>query len=109
MLKTLLDRAMENGGVAITSGAVMAWKVDKEGEAWTGPLWVHPDCRRQGIGTALVKEVARQAQGRGCRFLNSKTMAANPATEMYRKMGRTAVKEDGQHVWWRDSIDRIIG
>ena len=108
MLKRALDKALQDGGVAIMDGGVMTWHIDHQGEAWTGALWVHPERRRQGLGTALVKEVARQAKERGCKFLNSKTHISNQAiTNMYYRMGRKREGMDAEHIYWRDPIDRI--
>lgn len=108
-MKKLLDQAIEDGGVVCVDGGVMMWRLDGT-EAWTGPLWVHPDHRRQGLGTGIVKEVATRAKAAGATHLNSKTMKnRDDVTAFYRKMGRTIVGIDEEHIYWRDAIETVVG
>ena len=76
-------------------GAAIAY--DTEGLSMLGGrkdlavLWdlrVHPDFRRQGIGTKLFEYAARWARERGCRQLKIETQTVNvPACRFYVKQG----------------------
>ena len=106
-IKRQLDTALQEGGVVILEGGLMTWHM-VGGEAWTGPVWVHPNFRGQGLAAELVKVVAHQAGAKGATHLNSKTLVANRAiTYVYDKMGRHMVDMDAEHIYWRDSIERI--
>lgn len=107
-VKRILDRALNEGGVAIVDGGVMLW-TQEGNEAWTGAVWVHPDYRRQGLATHMVREVARQAKAAGVHYLNSKTMIQNRAvTEVYRRLGRKMVNMDAEYIYWRDNVDDLL-
>ena len=49
-------------------------------------LWVHPDHRRQGIGTRLVQEFEMVAQSRGCNMFYLGTFSFM-APSLYRSLG----------------------
>jgi ribosomal protein S18 acetylase RimI-like enzyme len=78
-------------------GAVIAWKTDGlrmlEGRENLAVLWdirVHPDCRRQGVGTSLFNKVAKWARARECRQLKIETQNINlPACRFYAQQGCT--------------------
>jgi len=54
-------------------------------------LWdirVHPDSRRQGVGTKLFKQVVEWSKKKGCRHLKIETQNINvPACRFYAKQG----------------------
>jgi ribosomal protein S18 acetylase RimI-like enzyme len=72
------------GGVII--GAVMAGFDGHRG--WMNYLAVDPDCRRQGLGRALVAEVERLLRERGCPKLSLQLRRDNPdALAFYARLG----------------------
>lgn len=106
-IKRQLDLALDEGGVVILEGGLITWRMVGN-EAWTGPVWVHPNFRGQGLAAQLVKVAAHQAKAKGATHLNSKTMVANRGiTMVYDRMGRNMVDMDAEHIYWRDVIDRI--
>ena len=48
-------------------------------------LWVEEKCRRQGIGSSLIREAERAAREKGCRFMTLGTFdfQARPLYEKY--------------------------
>ena len=76
---------------------------------WTGwrglyleDLYVTPDARGTGAGTALLKRLARIAKDRGCaRFEWSVLTWNTPAIDFYRSLGAVSMED------WR--INRVTG
>ena len=76
---------------------------------WTGwrglyleDLYVTPEARGSGAGTALLKRLARIAKDRGCaRFEWSVLTWNTPAIDFYRSLGAVSMEE------WR--INRVTG
>ena len=65
-------------------------EIDSQEAAWIGWFGVHPDCRGEGIGKALLDFVFREAEKRGRKFLrvySSTYFAEKEALEMYRRRG----------------------
>lgn len=59
-----------------------------EGEAEIEPIIVSSDCRQQGIGTALVRNVIQEANQLGVKFLNVRPVARNQdAILFFTKLG----------------------
>ena len=57
-------------------------------EGYIANVAVSPDCRRQGIGTKLVREMIRQARVRGLAFLTLEARESNaPAIALYESCG----------------------
>ena len=57
-------------------------------EAYISNVAVSPDCRRQGIGAALIAELTRRAGRLELAFLTLEARASNaPAIRLYEKMG----------------------
>jgi len=54
-------------------------------------LLVHPDCRRQGIGRALMDELERAAAGRCRNLLTLDTRTGDAAEPLYRSIGYETV------------------
>jgi ribosomal protein S18 acetylase RimI-like enzyme len=55
---------------------------------WVHYLAVHPDHRRQGIGTALMRSVEERLIGMGCPKLNLQVRASNQSVlPFYRRLG----------------------
>ena len=51
---------------------------------------VHPDCRRQGIATALIEELVARLKERGSHILRLEVRESNtPAIALYNSMGFT--------------------
>lgn len=83
----------ESGGqlVGFATGYLTVAGVLAERLVHLGDLYVTPEHRRQGIATALVHEVARQAASRGIRLVRWLSLAAN--TELnawYASLGATS-------------------
>ena len=57
------------------------------GIAIVGPVGVHPEYRRQGIGTRMLGSLLEYLKGRGCTAAYLGLSAANPAVHLYRKIG----------------------
>ena len=85
--------AMRNG--SRLGGAVVAWNtpgVDMlEGRDDLAVLWdlrVHPDHRREGVGSRLFQHAAAWARAKGCRQLKIETQNSNVrACKFYAKQG----------------------
>ena len=57
-------------------------------EVYISNVAVSPDCRRQGIGAALIAELTRRAGRLELAFLTLEARASNaPAIRLYEKMG----------------------
>jgi ribosomal protein S18 acetylase RimI-like enzyme len=55
---------------------------------WIYSLTVSPECRRKGIGTALMRHIERELARRGCPKINLQLLASNAATvAFYEKLG----------------------
>jgi uncharacterized protein len=58
---------------------------------WIGRLCVHPDRRRAGLGTRLVREVESRLAAKGCPKVNLLVESANlDAVPFYQRLGYTA-------------------
>ena len=57
----------------------------KGGVGWIGHVVVHPDCRRRGIGSALVEAVIARLEEAGCRALL--LIATDLGRPVYEKLG----------------------
>lgn len=69
-------------------GTVMAGYDGHRG--WIYSLAVAPDCRKRGIGSALVQHVEQSLLHRGCAKLNLQVVAANSeVVTFYEKLGYT--------------------
>lgn len=57
-------------------------------EGYITNVAVSPDCRRQGIGRALIEELAQRARAQGLSFVTLETRASNaPAIALYEGAG----------------------
>lgn len=64
-------------------------------------LYVSPDCRRQGIGSALMQQVETWARAQGDRQIGLQVFQHNrPARQLYEKLGYQP-----QSIWMVKSID----
>ncbi len=55
---------------------------------WIDPIIVHPDCKRQGLGTHLMRWASSALHGRGVEKLRLAVTDANePALALYHKLG----------------------
>ncbi|KTE10728.1 GNAT family acetyltransferase [Sphingopyxis sp. H115] len=79
----LLFVAVEGGAVI---GSVMAGYDGHRG--WLYAMAVRRDCRRGGVGTALVREAERALAALGCEKVNLQVRASNEAVaRFYTKLG----------------------
>ncbi len=88
MLREELDKGIflvaERDGQAI--GYVGCQTVLDEG--YITNVAVSPDCRRQGIGRALIEELAQRARAQGLSFVTLEARASNaPAIALYEGAG----------------------
>ena len=82
-------------GIRRVGGAIVAWKTPDveflEGRDDIAALWdirVAPECRGQGIGSALFKRAAQYAKSRRCAQLKIETQDINVrACQFYAKQG----------------------
>jgi ribosomal protein S18 acetylase RimI-like enzyme len=65
-------------------------------------LWVHPEYRRRGMGTRLMRDLHERAEGRGCRTFYLETMSFQ-APQLYRALGYQTRLEIGG---FRDGITK---
>jgi ribosomal-protein-alanine N-acetyltransferase len=71
-------------------GYLIAWFIYDE--VHLGNLAVHPDCRRQGIGRALLAELVNKSRRRGATFITLEVRARNAAAiALYSEFGFQAV------------------
>ena len=76
--------------VAERGGEVLGYVglMDVLDEGYISNVAVSPDCRRQGIGAALIAELIRRAGQLELAFLTLEARASNaPAIRLYEKMG----------------------
>ena len=88
MLREELDKGIflvaERDGQAI--GYVGCQTVLDEG--YITNVAVSPDCRRQGVGSALIEELAQRARAQGLSFVTLEARASNaPAIALYEGAG----------------------
>ena len=91
LIGRLLDRfsvALEDDGSV--AGYLALSSVLDEGSI--DNVAVRPDCRRRGIGDALLQDAAERAREKGLAFLTLEVRASNgPAVGLYEKHGFSAV------------------
>jgi ribosomal protein S18 acetylase RimI-like enzyme len=78
--------------VAVLDGKVVGFvhfRCCRDGHATIYEIAVLPECRRQGVGRALVEAVCKEAALRGCVVLQLKCPINLPANEFYRRTGFT--------------------
>ena len=69
-------------------------------------LWVHPDVRRQGIGSRLLERFEAAARTRGCAVLTLEVLQDNPARCLYERFGFNADPHDDQETtfFWKKKL-----
>ncbi len=94
--------AQEQGGVV---GTVRLWPVEAGGRAalLLGPLAVHPDCRRRGIGAALMRRAVRAARDSG----HAAVLLVGDAS-YYGRFGFTAAKTGALTMPGSREPDRLL-
>lgn len=50
-------------------------------------IWIHPDHRKEGLGTRLLSEAARLLHDRGCSVVSLETYSFQDAIDFYRGHG----------------------
>jgi ribosomal protein S18 acetylase RimI-like enzyme len=64
-----------------------------EGALHLVELQVHPECRNQGVGAALLGHVVERAQAQGRAVVSLTTAIDNPARRLYERSGFRVVEE----------------
>jgi GNAT superfamily N-acetyltransferase len=73
-------------------------------------LYVQPDSRRSGIGTALLRELARRATARGCGRMEWSVLDWNaPSIEFYRGLGAAPMDEWTTFRLTGEALTRLAG
>ena len=57
------------------------------GSIYTDQLWVHPDCRKKGLGHQLMEAVHDCGRKSGCSMATVATMSFQGAKTFYEKLG----------------------
>ncbi len=93
--------ALKDGRVV---GYLIAWFILDE--VHLGNLAVHPDCRRQGIGRALLEELITRAERHGSSFITLEVRAGNRAAmSLYaRYLFRPAGVRKGYYAGREDAV-----
>lgn len=76
-------------------------------EGYITNVAVSPDCRRQGVGRALIEELARRARAKGLAFVTLEARASNaPAIALYEGAGfvRVGVRKNFYTVPAEDAV-----
>lgn len=71
--------------------------VSRDGALWIVRIEIDPRCHNQGLGSAIVKLVQRQAAERSMPLF-LEVFAHNPARHLYERLGFRAVSRDGPSV-----------
>jgi len=105
------------GGAALILGFQpgISTPFDKEGVVALWDIRVHPDERRSGIGSMILRSSARWARERGCTYMRIETSSVNvPACKFYAKNGcnlvavhrqgyaSTKVSDESMLIWHLD-------
>ncbi len=102
-----------NGSVCGYAGM---WVLMDEGHITN--IAVHPDFRRQGVGTALLREIARRGKARGVEKLTLEVRPSNVAAQnLYSQLGFVArgrrkryYSDTGEDalIMWLDDLDYLL-
>lgn len=96
---------IRRAGVPVAAAVLALWPPG----AHVASLGVHPDHRRAGLGTALLRDAMVRARGSGAHFLSLEVDRANDsARRLYRREGFGLVRrfrEDGR---WRVAMRRRL-
>jgi GNAT superfamily N-acetyltransferase len=95
-------------GFALFFGTFSTWEC-RPG-IWIEDLYVRPAHRRDGVGRALVAQVAAIALARGCARLEWTALDWNrPALDFYEKLGATRLEDWVTHRVERAALQRLAG
>jgi ribosomal protein S18 acetylase RimI-like enzyme len=83
--------ARDRVGVAGSVQVHPAWAPNQPHRAEVVKLLVHRRCRRQGLGTRLMRAAEEAAGGAGFGLLTLDAKRGGPADALYRALGWTAV------------------
>ncbi len=95
---TRFELVPRGGGPQVGCALVRAMEWGRAGRpgrvAGLVDLFVEPNCRRQGIATYLIGELARSLANQGVSFLEAQAQLSNlPLLQLYRKLGFLQVAE----------------
>lgn len=100
-----LARRRDPGGRSRVLGFANYWLVHDELHLLN--LATHPDHRRQGIGTRLMRHLAGVAQARGCRYITLEVRRSNHAAQaLYRAQAFQPVGVRARY--YSDGEDAIV-
>lgn len=125
--KVVATEALLHEALFSTPPAAEALIAERDGEAigmalffhnfstWTGwrglyleDLYVTPEARGTGAGTALLKRLARIAKERGCQRFEWSVLTWNtPAIEFYRSLGAVSMEDWRVNRVTGDALDRL--
>lgn len=103
--KVILAELTDGSGVPRLAGFAVLWNVC--GELQINDVAVHPELRRRGIGSRLIGEALRWAEGQGATSATLEVRKKNlPAIGLYRRLGFT---QDGvRRGYYEDGEDALL-
>lgn len=107
---TVVKEAMTHKGTSIITlgGTDIGWfqVLESRKTIYLGQIYIHPDIRNHGIGTAIVQDLVDRAKRDG-RTLTLDVMRNNRARGLYERLGFRVVGETEHkfEMQWRDTGD----
>lgn len=79
---------------------------DRPGSVWVGNIELHPRFHRAGVGSAILRDVQRQAAARGLQ-VTLQVLKVNPARRLYERLGFRHTGETKTHflMAWEVPVD----
>src|SRR5207248_7422685 len=83
----ILVVAEQDGRIVGTAQLHLATRANARHRAEVAKVLVHPNCQRQGIGRALMREIETAARANGRTLLVLDTREGDAANDFYRSLG----------------------
>ena len=94
-----------NSTIIVVDGKDAGWMtvIRRPDHIELASIYLQPDRQRHGIGTALIRNLMREASEAG-REIRLSTAIINPARSLYARLGFVAVREEQHkvHMTWSD-------